>query len=100
MSWGRSDSVAVMLFAVEASDDGSAEAEPRSVFLFILPRRGRSGRSPCTRDRRCVGPFLGPRGARAPLLCVRPAVDRSIADDSNADRGLYVRDPLGAVALS
>ena len=38
MSLVRSDSVAVMRFAVEASDDGAAQAEPKSVFLFILPR--------------------------------------------------------------
>jgi hypothetical protein len=35
---GKADSVAVRRFAVEASDDGAAQTEPRSVFLFILPR--------------------------------------------------------------
>src|ERR1700716_1923145 len=33
---GNADSVAVMRFAVEASDDGAAQAGPRSVFLFIV----------------------------------------------------------------
>jgi hypothetical protein len=37
MSSGRSDSVTVMRFAVEARDDGAAQAGPRSIFLFILP---------------------------------------------------------------
>ena len=35
---GKADSVAVRRFAVEASDDGAAQTEPRSVFLFILSR--------------------------------------------------------------
>jgi hypothetical protein len=34
---GKADSVPVRRFAVEASDDGAAQTEPRSVFLFILP---------------------------------------------------------------
>src|SRR5262245_31473541 len=38
MTLGRSDSVAVMRFAMEARHDGAAQAGPRSVFLFILPR--------------------------------------------------------------
>src|SRR5262245_29065986 len=38
MTSGRSDSVAVARFAMEASDDGAAQARPRSAFLFILPR--------------------------------------------------------------
>ena len=32
---GNSDSVAVMRFAVEASDDGAAQSRPRAVALFI-----------------------------------------------------------------
>ena len=40
------------------------------------------------------------RGARTLLLAAGPAVDRSSADDSNADRRLCIRDPLGAVALT
>jgi hypothetical protein len=38
MACVEDDSVALTRFAVEAGDDGAAEAEPRSVFLFVLPR--------------------------------------------------------------
>ena len=42
---------------------------------------------------------LGAQGACGLLLAHWPPLDRSGADDPDADCGLRVRDPLGAAAL-
>src|SRR5262245_18547422 len=38
MAFANGDSVALMRFAAEASDDGAAQPGPGAAFLFVLPR--------------------------------------------------------------
>ena len=78
---------------------GERDGDAGGAVLRVQPRAARPGGSPAAVDRPVRRPGEHPRAPAAVLQRDGPALDRSGADDPDADRRLLLRHPLGAAAV-